>query len=56
MRLFELICFSKIREALFFVLFFAEYIPEDVREKWSSFLAGSLAETNKRNLVELVSQ
>ncbi|XP_030849892.1 serine/threonine-protein phosphatase 6 regulatory subunit 3-like isoform X2 [Strongylocentrotus purpuratus] len=33
---------------------YQEYIPEDVREKWSSFLAGSLAETNKRNLVELV--
>ncbi|XP_041452558.1 serine/threonine-protein phosphatase 6 regulatory subunit 3-like isoform X1 [Lytechinus variegatus] len=33
---------------------YQEYIPEEVREKWSSFQAGSLAETNKRNLVELV--
>ncbi|XP_038047088.1 serine/threonine-protein phosphatase 6 regulatory subunit 3-like isoform X2 [Patiria miniata] len=33
---------------------FQEYVPEDFRDKWSSFLAGSLSDLNKRNTVDLV--
>ncbi|XP_072164933.1 serine/threonine-protein phosphatase 6 regulatory subunit 3-like isoform X1 [Diadema setosum] len=33
---------------------FQEYITEEVREKWNAFVGSSLADANKRNLVELV--
>jgi hypothetical protein len=29
--------------------------PDELKEKWEAFLTGTLAETNKRNTVELVS-
>ncbi|XP_022101948.1 serine/threonine-protein phosphatase 6 regulatory subunit 3-like isoform X2 [Acanthaster planci] len=33
---------------------FQEYVPEDYRDKWTSFVVGSLSELNKRNTVDLV--
>ncbi|XP_070545251.1 serine/threonine-protein phosphatase 6 regulatory subunit 3-like isoform X8 [Ptychodera flava] len=33
---------------------FQEFVPEDYREKWENFVSGPLAETNKRNTVDLV--
>ncbi|XP_033101963.1 serine/threonine-protein phosphatase 6 regulatory subunit 3-like isoform X3 [Anneissia japonica] len=31
-----------------------EHVPEDYREKWNKFIVNQLAETNKRNTVDLV--
>ena len=34
---------------------FLTEMPEESREKWGSFLIGTLAEVNKQNTVDLVS-
>lgn len=35
-------------------LFMSVGLSEDIRTKWDAFVAGSLAEVNKRNTIELV--
>jgi hypothetical protein len=37
-------------------LFFSSEIPEDVQEKWESFVSATLADCNKKNTVDLVSK
>ncbi|XP_078000119.1 serine/threonine-protein phosphatase 6 regulatory subunit 3-like isoform X2 [Glandiceps talaboti] len=33
---------------------FQEFVPEEFREKWENFVSGHLADTNKKNTVDLV--
>ena len=36
-----------------FLMIFAE-LPADTKEKWETFVSGTLADVNKQNTVELV--